>query len=250
MQLFDFIHLFDSLNKTGISSSYVSDTLFAKQFADSHERDFLASAITSHLQTHCCSVVVGTNVDEINLWVNTLASFLMPLERNLCKLAIDTQLGKSDFVPELFVQGICFDAKKHAQIGKQNPPLWKMAVPIRGVLSGRYPITVIDLTQKVVMYVGKSCIAFTRYFTGRLSYTIFSLYWRKISWQLWTAAVRISHSQMITIIGYISQTARLLCLAWRSCLRRSSRSHPSCACHMLPSGCEYLCGGHLFLQNL
>lgn len=88
-QLRDFIQLFDMLNKTGLGSNLydLSKTHFVQPPKDTMERDFLGCAITAHLQTHCCSVVLGDDMEEVNKWVNTLAQFLLPSEKLLCRHA-------------------------------------------------------------------------------------------------------------------------------------------------------------------
>jgi len=78
------------------------------------------------------------------LWVNSLAQFLLPSERSLC-----TYATRSEFVPELFVQGI-FIENKVIQASKRKDEIWKRVVPIHQVLNGRYPITIIDLITRQV----------------------------------------------------------------------------------------------------
>jgi len=67
-------------------------------------REFLSRAVTSHLQTHGCSVVVGSGEDEekINMMVNTLMLFLSIEERQLCSHV----RKEGRFIPNLMVQGI------------------------------------------------------------------------------------------------------------------------------------------------
>ncbi len=146
----EFIQLFDHLNRTGLPPFKVENTLLYHHMMQNNspsnskdEFDFLARAITSHLETHCYSVVIGLNVREIDQWVNTMSLFLLPHERPLCRSA-----QKTTFVPELFVQGIVLPSN--------DKSVWKQVIPIGSVLSGRYPITVIDLHQKIVRrYVDK-----------------------------------------------------------------------------------------------
>lgn len=49
-------------------------------------------------------------------------------------------------MPELFVQGIVVEKKDE----KLKKDYWKQLVPIYGILSGRYPVTIIDLCQRQV----------------------------------------------------------------------------------------------------
>jgi hypothetical protein len=135
------------LNRTGLPYFTVDHTLLrhrpvTRNNSPRNSREdfeFLARAITSHLETHGYTVVIGTNLREINLWVNTLSLFLLPHERPLCRHALQPEAG---FVPELFVQGVF--------LPNGNKDQWKQVIPINGVLSGRYPITIVDLQQRIV----------------------------------------------------------------------------------------------------
>ena len=69
--------------------------------------DFVALAVTSHLQTHGFSIVIGESTRSVNIFVDTLALFLSEFERlrsNRCELP-----HKNHYIPDLYVQvgGAC-----------------------------------------------------------------------------------------------------------------------------------------------
>ncbi|KAF9168284.1 hypothetical protein DFQ26_000115 [Actinomortierella ambigua] len=65
-------------------------------------RDFINKAITSHLQTHLSTVVVGNNITIMNMMINTLALFLSAEER-----AKSCHARKQHrYIPDLYLQGI------------------------------------------------------------------------------------------------------------------------------------------------
>ncbi|KAF9973779.1 hypothetical protein BGZ73_002967 [Actinomortierella ambigua] len=65
-------------------------------------RDFINRAITSHLQTHLSTVVVGNNITIMNMMINTLALFLSAEER-----AKSCHARKQHrYIPDLYLQGI------------------------------------------------------------------------------------------------------------------------------------------------
>ncbi|XP_023620510.1 guanine nucleotide exchange C9orf72 homolog isoform X5 [Myotis lucifugus] len=71
---------------------------------DSCHEGFLLNAISSHLQTCGCSVVVGSSAEKVNKIVKTLCLFLTPAERKCSRLCE----AESSFKYEsgLFVQGL------------------------------------------------------------------------------------------------------------------------------------------------
>ncbi|KAL0477142.1 guanine nucleotide exchange protein [Acrasis kona] len=135
--LTSFVGLFDSLNKTGLPHFNIEGTMFKSMINPPTE--LLSKAITSHLETHGYSVVIGTDQTLVNQWVNTLSLFLSPSERVLCKHA----RKDSEFTPEIFVQGLLYQ-QPYAK------DLWTRLVPISGVLSGRFPVTIVDLHSNTV----------------------------------------------------------------------------------------------------
>lgn len=206
-RLRDFVATFDALNKTSYCDS-IDDTFFRAAPETHQERDFLARVLTSHLQTHGHTVVIGVDISEVNRWVDTLSMFLMPSERQLCKRA--SHDSTQTFISELCVQGLLIEnplsmspspLNLHAayHTGTSMSPLslattkrsnssysltstsglsssvtsshsysmmnspqpasrrarrdqWKKLVPIHSLLSGRFPITVVDLQQRQVLH--------------------------------------------------------------------------------------------------
>lgn len=103
---------------------------------DSCSEEFLHKAISSHLQTCGCSVVVGSNPDKVNKIVLTLCLFLTPTERKcsrLCRAA-----GSFKYDTGLFVQGLLKDSTG------------SFVLPYRQVLYSPYPSTHIDVDINTV----------------------------------------------------------------------------------------------------
>ena len=65
------------------------------------EVKFLALAITSHLQTHGSTVVIGSHVPDIDQMIDTLAIFLTPDERERSSYVVE---GRK-YIPDLLLQG-------------------------------------------------------------------------------------------------------------------------------------------------
>lgn len=67
-------------------------------------RDFLALVLTSHFQTHQRTVILGEDLELVNLFVSTLAVFLSPEDRAKSRLAtfhnIPTYLGGKSSAPQ------------------------------------------------------------------------------------------------------------------------------------------------------
>ncbi|XP_056446345.1 guanine nucleotide exchange factor C9orf72 homolog [Gadus chalcogrammus] len=103
---------------------------------DSCHEDFLHKAISSHLQTCGCSMVVGSNPDKVNKMVRTLCLFLTPSERKCSRLC----KADSSFKYEtgLFVQGLLKDSTG------------SFVLPFRQVLYSPYPTTHIDVDINTV----------------------------------------------------------------------------------------------------
>ncbi|KAJ3613638.1 hypothetical protein NHX12_019884 [Muraenolepis orangiensis] len=103
---------------------------------DSCHEDFLHKAISSHLQTCGCSMVVGSNPDKVNKIVRTLCLFLTPSERKCSRLC----KADSSFKYEtgLFVQGLLKDSAG------------SFVLPFRQVLYSPYPTTHIDVDINTV----------------------------------------------------------------------------------------------------
>uniref|UniRef100_A0A8C9VL23 C9orf72-SMCR8 complex subunit n=1 Tax=Scleropages formosus TaxID=113540 RepID=A0A8C9VL23_SCLFO len=103
---------------------------------DSCHEDFLHKAISSHLQTCGCSMVVGSNPDKVNKMVRTLCLFLTPSERRCSRLCKAD--GSFHYDAGLFVQGLLKDSTG------------SFVLPFRQVLYSPYPTTHIDVDVNTV----------------------------------------------------------------------------------------------------
>ncbi|XP_016127626.1 protein C9orf72-like [Sinocyclocheilus grahami] len=103
---------------------------------DSCHEDFLHKAISSHLQTCGCSMVVGSNPDKVNKIVLTLCLFLTPAERKCSRLCHPD--GSFKYDTGLFVQGLLKDSTG------------SFVLPYRQVLYSPYPTTHIDVDINTV----------------------------------------------------------------------------------------------------
>ncbi|XP_036187207.1 guanine nucleotide exchange C9orf72 homolog isoform X1 [Myotis myotis] len=103
---------------------------------DSCHEGFLLNAISSHLQTCGCSVVVGSSAEKVNKIVKTLCLFLTPAERKCSRLCE----AESSFKYEsgLFVQGLLKDSTG------------SFVLPFRQVMYAPYPSTHIDVDVNTV----------------------------------------------------------------------------------------------------
>ncbi|XP_069621414.1 guanine nucleotide exchange factor C9orf72 homolog [Ranitomeya imitator] len=103
---------------------------------DSCHEGFLSNAISSHLQTCGCSVVVGSSAEKVNKMVRTLCLFLSPAERKCSRLC----RADSSFKYEsgLFVQGLLKDTTG------------SFVLPFRQVMYAPYPATHIDVDVNTV----------------------------------------------------------------------------------------------------
>ena len=107
------------------SSTYLTDQKLP------FPREFLSRAITSHLQTHRSSVVIGSpeEADKINMMINTLLLLLPTKERALCSHV----RNDNQYVTDLLIQGLTCDFDKTSAMHSLRPT------------------TVIDLTQRSVV---------------------------------------------------------------------------------------------------
>ncbi|KAL9654976.1 hypothetical protein ABK040_008765 [Willaertia magna] len=103
IHLKDFIKLYDSLCKIVIEQpSFPFYTIFNNKRIlklmkeNFNENLFLQKAITSHLETHGYSVVIGSDFKEVNVWVNTLSMFLFQHEKHLVKHAPIRRLNNNN----------------------------------------------------------------------------------------------------------------------------------------------------------
>uniref|UniRef100_A0A8B9K0E0 C9orf72-SMCR8 complex subunit n=1 Tax=Astyanax mexicanus TaxID=7994 RepID=A0A8B9K0E0_ASTMX len=115
----------------------IKDTLLNDDdIGDSCHEDFLHKAISSHLQTCGCSIVVGSNPEKVNKIVLTLSLFLTPTERKCSRLCRAD--GSFKYDTGLFVQGLLKDSTG------------SFVLPYRQVLYSPYPTTHIDVDINTV----------------------------------------------------------------------------------------------------
>ncbi|KAM8800328.1 guanine nucleotide exchange factor C9orf72 homolog isoform 2-T2 [Rhynchonycteris naso] len=115
----------------------IADTVLNDDdIGDSCHEGFLLNAISSHLQTCGCSVVVGSSAEKVNKIVKTLCLFLTPAERKCSRLCE----AESSFKYEsgLFVQGLLKDSTG------------SFVLPFRQVMYAPYPTTHIDVDVNTV----------------------------------------------------------------------------------------------------
>ncbi|XP_014376540.1 guanine nucleotide exchange factor C9orf72 homolog isoform X2 [Alligator mississippiensis] len=115
----------------------ISDTVLSDDdIGDSCHEGFLLNAISSHLQTCGCSVVVGSSTEKVNKIVRTLCLFLTPSERKCSRLCRNESSFK--YESGLFVQGLLKDATG------------SFVLPFRQVMYAPYPTTHIDVDVNTV----------------------------------------------------------------------------------------------------
>ncbi|MEE6459081.1 hypothetical protein FKM82_000530 [Ascaphus truei] len=115
-----------------ITSTVLNDD----DIGDSCHEGFLSNAISSHLQTCGCSVVVGSSAEKVNKMVKTLCLFLAPAERKCSRLCRTESSFK--YESGLFVQGLLKDATG------------SFVLPFRQVMYAPYPATHIDVDVNTV----------------------------------------------------------------------------------------------------
>ncbi|XP_021429839.1 guanine nucleotide exchange C9orf72 isoform X1 [Oncorhynchus mykiss] len=115
----------------------IKDTILNDDdIGDGYHEDFLHKAVSSHLQTCGCSMVVGSNPDKVNKVVLTLCLFLTPAERKCSRFCKADSTFKYD--TGLFVQGLLKDS------------MGSFVLPFRQVLYSPYPTTHIDVDINTV----------------------------------------------------------------------------------------------------
>ncbi|KAM9101569.1 guanine nucleotide exchange C9orf72 homolog isoform X2 [Sarcophilus harrisii] len=115
----------------------ISDTVLNDDdIGDSCHEGFLLNAISSHLQTCGCSIVVGSSADKVNKIVRTLCLFLTPSERKCSRLCRNESSFK--YESGLFVQGLLKDSTG------------SFVLPFRQVMYAPYPTTHIDVDVNTV----------------------------------------------------------------------------------------------------
>uniref|UniRef100_U3FZQ2 C9orf72-like protein n=1 Tax=Micrurus fulvius TaxID=8637 RepID=U3FZQ2_MICFL len=115
----------------------IRDTVLSDDdIGDSCHESFLLKAISSHLQTCGCSVVIGSSAEKVNKIVRTLCLFLTPAERKCSRLCRNETSFK--YESGLFVQGLLKDVTG------------SFVLPFRQVMYAPYPTTHIDVDVNTV----------------------------------------------------------------------------------------------------
>ncbi|XP_070598570.1 guanine nucleotide exchange factor C9orf72 homolog [Erythrolamprus reginae] len=115
----------------------IGDTMLSDDdIGDSCHESFLLKAISSHLQTCGCSVVIGSSPEKVNKIVRTLCLFLTPAERKCSRLCRNETSFK--YESGLFVQGLLKDMTG------------SFVLPFRQVMYAPYPTTHIDVDVNTV----------------------------------------------------------------------------------------------------
>ncbi|XP_062455368.1 guanine nucleotide exchange factor C9orf72 homolog isoform X3 [Rhea pennata] len=132
------MELLSSMKSHSVSEEIdISDTVLNDDdIGDSCHEGFLLNAISSHLQTCGCSVVVGSSAEKVNKIVRTLCLFLTPSERKCSRLCRNESSFK--YESGLFVQGLLKDATG------------SFVLPFRQVMYAPYPTTHIDVDVNTV----------------------------------------------------------------------------------------------------
>lgn len=94
----------EELCNYNLSAAYpLSETVFGSEYEGLYERQFLHRALSSHLQTHCRTIVLGTDVHAINVMLRSLAIFATPAQRKCSRLA---HKEFNALIPDAYLQGI------------------------------------------------------------------------------------------------------------------------------------------------
>ena len=102
-----------------------------------YDHTFLAACIGAHLANHGCTVVVGTDQDQVNLFIRTLALFIRP-EEQARAAELGTIPGPADvYHPDLFLQGIVVD--------QDDTREGSAVIPDERVIRSLRPTTLFDL---------------------------------------------------------------------------------------------------------
>jgi len=103
---------------------------------------FLMRSLTSHLQTCGCTVVTGSKVQQINMFIRTLSLFSTPAECYCSSYAVERTGSKDGDIPftrEMFIQGILKD-----------PDIEVVKISSKEILLNTFPVTLIDIDKKTV----------------------------------------------------------------------------------------------------
>lgn len=129
----------NNARKAVITEVDIEFTAFGDRFKKFDEA-FLAKVITSHLQTCSCTIVIGSNVEDINAIILALALFMPGNDKQRCRLSTDEP---DKYNPELLLQGL-----------KMLPhETWQEDE----VIQNKLPTTIIDL-NKSPYSVSRTCL--------------------------------------------------------------------------------------------
>lgn len=127
----DFCYVLQSLKSSGLNSASAEQRILCLSQIHKFPLKFMEQAISSHLQTLGCSVVVGTSAVDINYLVQMLALFLNANEQQCCRLVSGEK--RWPYSAGLLVQGILKDKFEEADISSHE------------LTCGPYPTTMIDV---------------------------------------------------------------------------------------------------------
>jgi len=127
-ELGKFIQNMEILFTSTLPAVKLRNTLF---FNSPFDFESVSRAVTSHLQTHGCTVVTGNDEETVNMFVESLALFLGPKERKRASLSVSGR----DYVPDLLLQGI---------VGNE------VLLSDDKVISSTLPVTWVDLERHTV----------------------------------------------------------------------------------------------------
>ncbi|KAI9283665.1 C9orf72-like protein family-domain-containing protein [Umbelopsis sp. AD052] len=113
----------------------ISHTILGIESRRMFDNEFVARLITSHLQTHGSTLVVGTNITTMNMVINTLALFLFPEERDRSSHT----RKEHQYMPDLYAQGVL------AQVVDQMDANLDFLV-----LESPEPTTLVDLSRLTI----------------------------------------------------------------------------------------------------
>jgi len=127
-QLDTFVTNLNHVFHSSLQPVKLSQTLFYE--ANAYELEFLSKVITSHLQTHGCTIVIGDNTPLINMFIDSLSLFLTTSSE---KKRSSHVVANRNYVPDLVLQGI-----------------ETTNIPDEVVIQSMLPSTLIDLTTMTV----------------------------------------------------------------------------------------------------
>jgi len=110
-----------------------SQTLFFGSNSMEFDKDFVGKALTSHLQTHGCTIVIGEKKGVINMFLDSLSLFLTTASEKKRSAHVHPD---RPYVPDLVLQGIVAS---------------KSAVADEEVIQSLLPSTLIDLNMLTVL---------------------------------------------------------------------------------------------------